>query len=55
MIIEYDPEEKLVYVDGIPYFSTFNMPTALRDEFSAEDWLSINQFLNWAYNDKDYE
>jgi hypothetical protein len=45
MNIEYDPEGESVWVDGIEYNNVFTMPTYLRDEFSTEDWLSINQFL----------
>ena len=51
MNIEYDPENKLIIVDGEEYNSTFLMPTYLRDEFSTEDWMCVNQFLNWTAYD----
>lgn len=56
MNIEYDPEDKSVWIDGKEYSSTFLMPTYLRDEFSTADWLSVNQFLFTMNNDStDYD
>jgi hypothetical protein len=50
MNIEYDPENRLVVIDGEQYTSTFEMPFYLQHRISDTDWLSINQFLYSMYN-----